>query len=94
MKTIGFVCSYNPDKAVISVPSMVSGITIQEIKRATEHCGKPLPSLSQGYFTIINNCQVALFKYKNTEALTKQPNICVGFPYIICMACSALHCCE
>ena len=62
---------------------MVSGITIQEIKRATEHCGKPLPSLSQGYFTIINNCQVALFKYKNTEALTKQPNICVGFPYIM-----------
>ena len=64
MKTILFGCSYEPYKAVISVPSMVSGFSIEDIRKATD---KPLPNLSQGYFTIIsrsNNCQVALFKYK------------------------------
>ena len=64
MKTILFACSYEFYKAVISMPSMVSGFSIEDIRKATD---KPLPNLSQGYFTIIsrsNNCQVALFKYK------------------------------
>ena len=48
---------------------MVSGFTVEEIRKATEHCGKPLPDISKGYFTIVNqsnNCQVALFKFKVT----------------------------
>ena len=45
-----FVCSYTPYKAVISVPSMVSGFTIEEMKK-------------RGYFAVIgrtSNSQVAL----------------------------------
>ena len=63
-----FVCSYEPYKVVISMPNMVSGFSVEDIREATKHCGKPLPNISQGYFIInrSNNCQVALFKFKVT----------------------------
>ena len=69
MKTIVFVCSYEPYKVVISMPNMVSGFSVEDIREATKYCDKPLPNIPQGYFTIINrsnNCQVALFKFKVT----------------------------
>ena len=47
---------------------MVSGFSVEDMRKATEYCGEPLPNSSQGYFTInrSNNCQVALFKFKVT----------------------------
>ena len=40
------MCGYTPNKAVISVPRMVSGFTIEETTTYTEDCGKPILNLS------------------------------------------------
>ena len=39
------MCGYTPNKAVISVPRMVSGFTTEEMTTYTEDCGKPIPNL-------------------------------------------------
>jgi len=36
------MCSYTPYKSVISVPTRVSGFTIEEMKKYTEDCSKPI----------------------------------------------------